>query len=97
MFLYRVAEVAVAAGLACWQFLRQNRWYQRATNAALLLVCSAGAAGLKSQVEVLFPRICVEEALKVVAVIDRLLVELLAALQPQDLLIVVSPCGDAHR
>lgn len=97
MFLSIISGVAVAAGLACWQLLLQSRWCQRATNAARLLIWSAGAAGLKSQVEVLFPRVCVEEALKVVAVIDRLLVELLAALQPQDLLIVVSPCGDAHR
>ncbi|XP_026189891.1 uncharacterized protein LOC34619269 [Cyclospora cayetanensis] len=58
---------------------------------------SADASGLIPCPKTLFPPVDQNEALFVIYLIDQLLDDLAASLKPQDLLLVVSPCGDAHR
>ncbi|OEH80009.1 exonuclease domain-containing protein [Cyclospora cayetanensis] len=55
------------------------------------------ASGLIPCPKTLFPPVDQNEALFVIYLIDQLLDDLAASLKPQDLLLVVSPCGDAHR
>ncbi|KAL8453553.1 hypothetical protein Emag_001772 [Eimeria magna] len=52
--------------------------------------------GLVHDVKSLFPPVPTDAAMQIIAHIDRLLGELAASLQPQDVIILLSPCGDAY-
>lgn len=59
--------------------------------------CSEDGKGLTRDVKTLFPPVSHADAMQVIVLIDHLLADLVASLQPQDAIILVSPCGDAYR
>lgn len=53
--------------------------------------------GLTRDMNKLFPSVSHAHAMKVLGLLDRLLTDLASALQPQDVMVLMSPCGDAYR
>ncbi|KAL8426639.1 hypothetical protein Efla_005896 [Eimeria flavescens] len=66
-------------------------------SAHVCLLRADDGKGFIREAKALFPSVSVAAAMQVISRIDRLLGDLAASLKPEDVIILLSPCGDAYR